>query len=29
VLKCLERDPERRYPITGMMLRELQSALYV
>jgi hypothetical protein len=28
-LKCLERDPEKRYPVSGMMLRELQSALYV
>jgi serine/threonine protein kinase len=29
VLKCLERQPERRYPFTGVMLRDLQSALYV
>jgi serine/threonine protein kinase len=29
ILKCLERDPEKRYPVSGMMLRELQSALYV
>lgn len=29
VLKCLERDPQRRYPFTGMMLRDLQAALYV
>jgi serine/threonine-protein kinase len=29
VLKCLERDPDRRYPFSGVMLRELQSALYV
>ena len=29
VLKCLERDPDRRYPLCGVMLRELQSALYV
>jgi serine/threonine-protein kinase len=29
VLKCLERDPERRYPFSGVMLRDLQSALYV
>ena len=29
VLKCLERDPERRYPITGMLVRDLQNALYV
>jgi serine/threonine-protein kinase len=29
ILKCLARDPERRYPVSGMMLRELQSVLYV
>jgi serine/threonine-protein kinase len=29
VLKCLERDQQRRYPVTGMMLRDLQTALYV
>lgn len=29
VLKCLERDPERRYPLTGVLVRDLQSALYV
>ena len=29
VLRCLERDPERRYPFIGMMVRELQAALYV
>jgi serine/threonine protein kinase len=29
ILKCLEREPERRYPFMGMMARELQSALYV
>lgn len=29
VMKCLECDPERRYPFSGVMLRELQSALYV
>ena len=29
VLKCLERNLERRYPFSGVMLRELQSALYV
>ncbi len=27
--KCLEREPDRRYPFTGVLLRELQSALYV
>ncbi len=29
VLRCLERNPDRRYPFTGVMLRELQNALYV
>jgi len=29
VLKCLERDPARRYAMSGVMLRELQNALYV
>ncbi len=29
VLKCLERDPERRYAMSGVMVRELQNALYV
>jgi serine/threonine-protein kinase len=29
VLKCLEREPDRRYPMTGVMLRDLQNALYV
>ena len=29
VLKCLEREPARRYPFCGIMLRELQNALYV
>jgi serine/threonine-protein kinase len=29
VLKCLERDPTRRYPFSGVMVRELQNALYV
>ena len=29
ILKCLERDPERRYPFSGVMLRDLQNALYV
>jgi eukaryotic-like serine/threonine-protein kinase len=29
MLRCLERDPDRRYPFTGLMVRELQSALYV
>jgi serine/threonine-protein kinase len=29
ILKCLEREPERRHPFTGALLRELQNALYV
>jgi serine/threonine-protein kinase len=29
VMKCLERDPDRRYPFSGIMLRDLQNALYV
>jgi serine/threonine-protein kinase len=29
ILRCLERDPARRYPVIGMMVRELQAALYV
>jgi len=29
ILRCLERDPERRYPFSGVMARELKAALYV
>ena len=29
VMRCLERIPERRYPFSGVLLRELQNALYV
>ncbi len=29
ILRCLEQDPERRYPLMGVMVRELQAALYV
>lgn len=29
ILKCLERDPEKRYPFMSMMARELKAALYV
>lgn len=29
ILRCLEGDPERRYPFMGMMAREIQAALYV
>jgi eukaryotic-like serine/threonine-protein kinase len=28
VLRCLEREPGRRYPFMGMMAREIQAALY-
>src|SRR5437667_5676114 len=29
ILRCLEREPERRYPFVGVMVRELKAALYV
>lgn len=29
ILKCLEREPEKRYPFTSVLVRDLQSALYV
>ncbi len=29
ILRCLEREPERRYPFIGVMVREMQAALYV
>lgn len=29
ILRCLELEPERRYPFIGVMVRELQAALYV
>ena len=29
ILRCLEHLPERRYPFIGVMVRELQAALYV
>lgn len=29
IIKCLEQEPERRYPFMGVMARELQAALYV
>jgi eukaryotic-like serine/threonine-protein kinase len=29
ILRCLERDPLKRYPFISMMTRELKSALYV
>ena len=29
VLKCLERDPDKRYPFASLLVRDLQEALYV
>ena len=29
ILRCLERDPGRRFPFMGVMAREVQAALYV
>jgi serine/threonine-protein kinase len=29
VLKCLEKDMERRYPVTSVLVHELKAALYV
>jgi serine/threonine-protein kinase len=29
VMKCIARDPDRRYPFCGLLLRDLQAALYV
>ncbi|HEY4417075.1 MAG TPA: serine/threonine-protein kinase [Verrucomicrobiae bacterium] len=29
ILKCLERDPDRRYHVSGLLVRDLQNALYV
>lgn len=29
ILKCLAREPDRRYPFTSVLLRDLQSVLYV
>ncbi len=29
VLKCLERDPDKRYPYGSVLVRDLQEALYV
>ena len=29
ILKCIERDPEKRYPFMSVVVRDLQAALYV
>src|SRR6266481_324638 len=29
ILKCLEREPEKRYPILSVLVHELKTALYV
>ena len=29
ILKCLERDPEKRFPNTHVLVAQLQQALYV
>ena len=29
VLKCIEREPEKRYPFLSVLVRDLQAALYV
>ena len=29
ILRCLERNPDRRYPFVGVMVREVKAALYV
>ena len=29
ILKCLARDPDRRHPFVSVLVRELESALYV
>jgi hypothetical protein len=29
ILRCLEREAVRRYPFIGIMVRELQAALYI
>jgi serine/threonine protein kinase len=29
ILRCLEKEPMRRYPFIGVMARELKTALYV
>jgi len=29
IMKCLAREPDRRYPFTSVLVRDLQSALYL
>jgi serine/threonine protein kinase len=29
ILKCLERDPNKRYPFLSVLARDVKSALYV
>jgi serine/threonine-protein kinase len=29
ILKCIEREPDKRYPYMSVLVRELQSALYL
>ena len=29
ILKCLEREPDNRYPITSVLVHDLKTALYV
>jgi hypothetical protein len=29
ILRCLEKDMERRYPVTSVLVHELRQALYV
>src|SRR5438105_4540491 len=29
ILKCLAREPERRYPFTSVLVRDLQNTLYI
>jgi serine/threonine-protein kinase len=29
ILKCLEREPDKRYPFLSVLVRDLKAALYV
>jgi hypothetical protein len=29
VMKCLAREPDKRYPFMSVLVRDLESALYV